>query len=218
MLNAHSAREWFLRQGGCVQPSAAVSIAQHFVALTTNVAAAQAFGITRCLKFWDWVGGAFRCGRPLACRLPLPLGRSSFATCWPGRTPWMRTFSMPPLGTICRCAWRCWTLVPQFLPFGQPLHRPLQPWLAALGSVFAATGDGEQRQARHPRRPVPDHAHGPHRLGRAGHQWPARLFSAAAPGAGCGARWNLLWPGAAANTWGRTSRAWSSTPLPRPRR
>jgi hypothetical protein len=43
MLNAHSAREWFLRQGGCAQPSAAVSIAQHFVALTTNVAAAQAF-------------------------------------------------------------------------------------------------------------------------------------------------------------------------------
>ncbi|TDF30548.1 glucose-6-phosphate isomerase, partial [Delftia tsuruhatensis] len=56
MLNAHSARRWFLEQGGSEDPQAACSIDRHFVALTTNVQAAADFGIRRTLGFWDWVG------------------------------------------------------------------------------------------------------------------------------------------------------------------
>ncbi|HAL37548.1 MAG TPA: glucose-6-phosphate isomerase, partial [Polaromonas sp.] len=50
MTNAHSARIWFEAQGGH-------DIGRHFAALTTNVAAANEFGITTTFGFWDWVGG-----------------------------------------------------------------------------------------------------------------------------------------------------------------
>src|SRR5450759_2912325 len=46
MTNARSAKAWFEAQGG-------TDTARHFVALTTNVAAAQAFGIRTTFGFWD---------------------------------------------------------------------------------------------------------------------------------------------------------------------
>ena len=52
MTNAASAKAWFLAQGG-------TDIARHFAALTTNVPAANAFGITTTFPFWDWVGGRY---------------------------------------------------------------------------------------------------------------------------------------------------------------
>ncbi|OYU44599.1 MAG: glucose-6-phosphate isomerase [Burkholderiales bacterium PBB4] len=48
MTNARSAKAWFAAQGG-------TDTARHFAALTTNVAAADAFGITTTFGFWDWV-------------------------------------------------------------------------------------------------------------------------------------------------------------------
>ncbi|HPW30510.1 MAG TPA: glucose-6-phosphate isomerase, partial [Rhodoferax sp.] len=52
MTNAHSAKAWFASNGG-------TDTARHFAALTTNVAAANAFGITTTFGFWDWVGGRY---------------------------------------------------------------------------------------------------------------------------------------------------------------
>ena len=49
MTNAQSARAWFLAKGG-------QKIEAHFAALTTIVAAANAFGISTTFGFWDWVG------------------------------------------------------------------------------------------------------------------------------------------------------------------
>ena len=50
MANAHAAKAWFDANGG-------TDTAKHFVATTTNVGAAAAFGITTTFGFWDWVGG-----------------------------------------------------------------------------------------------------------------------------------------------------------------
>ncbi len=56
MTNAHSARQWFEAQAreGVERPE----LALHFAALTSNVKAANEFGITTTFGFWDWVGGA----------------------------------------------------------------------------------------------------------------------------------------------------------------
>jgi glucose-6-phosphate isomerase len=64
MTNALSAKRWFEAQGG-------TDIARHFCALTTNVAAAHAFGIATTFGFWDWVGG--RCSMWSAIGLPLAI-------------------------------------------------------------------------------------------------------------------------------------------------
>jgi glucose-6-phosphate isomerase len=68
MTNAHTAREWFL--GKSKDESA---IAKHFVALSTNAKAVEAFGIdpVNMFAFWDWVGGRYSLwsaiGLPIAC-------------------------------------------------------------------------------------------------------------------------------------------------------
>lgn len=78
MLNAHSAREWFLAQGGSANPASACSIDQHFVALTTNTAAAAAFGISRTLGFWDWVGGRFSLWSAIGLPIAIAIGAAQF--------------------------------------------------------------------------------------------------------------------------------------------
>ncbi len=58
MVNAHAARDWFLAHGGSTQADAALPLARHFAALTTNIAAARDFGITTTFGFWDLGGRA----------------------------------------------------------------------------------------------------------------------------------------------------------------
>lgn len=70
MTNAHSARDWFL---GYAKDDSAV--AKHFVALSTNAKAVEAFGIDveNMFAFWDWVGGRYSLwsaiGLPIACAI-----------------------------------------------------------------------------------------------------------------------------------------------------
>lgn len=78
MLNAHSAREWFLANGGSAEPDAACSIDRHFVALTTNIQAAAQFGISRTLGFWDWVGGRFSLWSAIGLPIAIAIGAQQF--------------------------------------------------------------------------------------------------------------------------------------------
>ena len=71
MANAHSARHWFEAQGG-------QNVAWHFAALTTNVAAANAFGITATFGFWDWVGGRYSLWSAIGLPLAIAIGASGF--------------------------------------------------------------------------------------------------------------------------------------------
>ena len=78
MLNARSARQWFLDNGGSEDPDAPCSINQHFVALTTNKTAAAQFGIQRTLGFWDWVGGRFSLWSAIGLPIAIAIGSEQF--------------------------------------------------------------------------------------------------------------------------------------------
>jgi glucose-6-phosphate isomerase len=71
MTNAHSAKAWFEAQGG-------QGIARHFAALTTHVAAANAFGITTTFGFWDWVGGRYSLWSAIGLPIALAIGAAGF--------------------------------------------------------------------------------------------------------------------------------------------
>jgi glucose-6-phosphate isomerase len=71
MTNAASAKAWFEAQGG-------TDIARHFVALTTNVAAARAFGIATTFGFWDWVGGRYSLWSAIGLPLAIAIGATGF--------------------------------------------------------------------------------------------------------------------------------------------
>ncbi len=70
MTNAHSARDWFLSFAKNND-----AVAKHFVALSTNSKAVEAFGIDpqNMFSFWDWVGGRYSLwsaiGLPIACAI-----------------------------------------------------------------------------------------------------------------------------------------------------
>ena len=56
MANAHSARDWFVANGGSLE-----AVAKHFVAISTNEKEVVKFGIdsANMFGFWDWVGGRY---------------------------------------------------------------------------------------------------------------------------------------------------------------
>ena len=71
MTNAQSAKAWFKANGG-------TDIARHFAALTTNVAAARAFGISTTFGFWDWVGGRYSVWSAIGLPLAIAIGAQGF--------------------------------------------------------------------------------------------------------------------------------------------
>lgn len=75
MLNAESAKKWFL---GLVGNDKA--IAKHFVAVTNNIEAATDFGITadNIYEIWDWVGGRYSLWSAIGLPIALYLGMDHF--------------------------------------------------------------------------------------------------------------------------------------------
>ena len=75
MTNARAAREWFLAACGD-----ATQINRHFVAVSTNARAVQAFGIDaeQMFEFWDWVGGRFSLWSAIGLPIALTLGFERF--------------------------------------------------------------------------------------------------------------------------------------------
>jgi glucose-6-phosphate isomerase len=71
MTNAQSAKRWFIEQGQ-------TDTARHFAALTTNVAAAKAFGIETTFGFWDWVGGRYSVWSAIGLPLAIAIGAQGF--------------------------------------------------------------------------------------------------------------------------------------------
>ena len=70
MTNAHIARKWIIDAHRTTE-----AVADHFVAVSTNVVAVQEFGIPEehMFRFWDWVGGRYSLwgaiGLPIACSI-----------------------------------------------------------------------------------------------------------------------------------------------------
>ena len=75
MTNAHSAREWFLKNGGNEK-----DIAKHFVALSTNEIEVSKFGIdtNNMFVFWDWVGGRYSLWSAIGLSIALTIGYENF--------------------------------------------------------------------------------------------------------------------------------------------
>ena len=90
MTNAWSARRWFLAQGG-------VDLARHFVALTSNVAAAEAFGIATTFGFWDWVGGRYSMWSAIGLPIALAIGGQGFRELLQGAHDMDQHFRSAPL-------------------------------------------------------------------------------------------------------------------------
>lgn len=75
MTNAHSARTWFLENGGTEK-----DIALHFAALSTNEKAVKEFGIDtkNMFAFWDWVGGRYSLWSAIGLSIALTIGYKNF--------------------------------------------------------------------------------------------------------------------------------------------
>ena len=89
MANARAARAWFLSAGGN-------DIAKHFVATTTNVAAAAEFGITTTFDFWDWVGGRYSLWSAIGLPIALAIGADNFLALLAGAHAMDRHFAQAP--------------------------------------------------------------------------------------------------------------------------
>lgn len=92
LANAQVARAWFLQQG---RPEA--DIARHFVAATTNVQAAAAFGITQTFGFWDWVGGRYSLWSAIGLPIAIAVGAEHFRALLAGAHAMDRHFANAPL-------------------------------------------------------------------------------------------------------------------------
>ena len=90
MTNARSAKAWFEAQGG-------TNTARHFAALTTNVAAANAFGITTTFGFWDWVGGRYSMWSAIGLPLAIAIGAEGFRAFLAGAHAMDEHFRTAPL-------------------------------------------------------------------------------------------------------------------------
>jgi glucose-6-phosphate isomerase len=78
MTNAHSARAWLLQGLGGDEKS----VAKHFVAVSTNTAAVEKFGIdaANMFGFWDWVGGRYSMESAIGLSTMLAIGPDNFQT------------------------------------------------------------------------------------------------------------------------------------------
>lgn len=75
LLNAHSARRWFVNLTNNEK-----AVARHFVAVTVNKQAARKFGILdeNMFEFWDWVGGRYSLWSAIGLPIALYLGMDRF--------------------------------------------------------------------------------------------------------------------------------------------
>lgn len=93
MTNAHSARTWFLSQGGSEE-----DIALHFAALSTNEKAVKEFGIDpkNMFAFWDWVGGRYSLWSAIGLSIALTVGFDHFKMLLAGAHASDKHFSETP--------------------------------------------------------------------------------------------------------------------------
>jgi glucose-6-phosphate isomerase len=95
LLNANSAKRWFLRQDGRSE----ADIGHHFVAVSTNQAAAMEFGIQQdCIfEFWAWVGGRYSLWSSIGLPIALSIGYERFVELLEGAYRMDRHFREAPL-------------------------------------------------------------------------------------------------------------------------
>ena len=94
ITNAESARDWFLSFA-----KDKAHVAKHFVALSTNTKAVQAFGIdaANMFQFWDWVGGRYSLWSAIGLSIALYIGYDNFESLLKGAHGMDKHFKETPL-------------------------------------------------------------------------------------------------------------------------
>ena len=93
MLNAQTARSWFLQRGQ------ETDLRLHFVAVSSNAAAVSKFGIdtANMFPFWDWVGGRYSIWSAIGLPLMLAIGAKHFREFLAGAHAMDQHFCTAPL-------------------------------------------------------------------------------------------------------------------------
>jgi len=95
LANAHTARDWFLANGGTPE-----TVAKHFVAVSTNATEVAKFGIDtdNMFGFWDWVGGRYSLWSAIGLPIALMVGPEKFGELLAGAHAMDEHFRTAPLG------------------------------------------------------------------------------------------------------------------------
>ena len=151
MTNAHTARAWLLAGIGGDEKS----IAQHFVAVSTNAAEVAKFGIdtANMFEFWDWVGGRYSMTSAIGLSTMLAIGPENFRAMLGGCNQMDEHFRTAPFdrnlpghhgSPVC--------VVHQLLRRADSCGFAVRTIPQTLSCLLAAADDGEQREAGHARR------------------------------------------------------------------
>jgi glucose-6-phosphate isomerase len=94
MANARSARAWLLEALGDER-----AVARHFVAVSTNAAEVQKFGIdtANMFEFWDWVGGRYSMESAIGLSTMISIGPANFRDLLDGSHQMDEHFRTTPL-------------------------------------------------------------------------------------------------------------------------
>jgi len=94
LANAHTARDWFLQNGGNEH-----AVAKHFVAVSTNAVEVKKFGIAadNMFEFWDWVGGRYSLWSAVGLPIMLAIGTEHFRALLDGAHDMDEHFASAPL-------------------------------------------------------------------------------------------------------------------------
>jgi glucose-6-phosphate isomerase len=92
--NGKVAREWFVQNGGNES-----AVSRHFLAVTANLSAAEAFGIDtdNVFPMWDWVGGRYSLWSAIGLPVALTVGMDNFRSLLAGAHAMDNHFSTAPL-------------------------------------------------------------------------------------------------------------------------
>jgi glucose-6-phosphate isomerase len=96
MTNAHTARDWFLKEAGDQE-----QVKKHFVALSTNLESVKEFGIAEenIFEFWDWVGGRYSLWSAIGLSISCSIGFENFQNLLSGAHSMDLHFKLEPLET-----------------------------------------------------------------------------------------------------------------------
>ncbi|KAF8622979.1 hypothetical protein AX15_006577 [Amanita polypyramis BW_CC] len=94
ITNAETARAWFLETA-----KDKAHVAKHFVALSTNTGAVEAFGIAKenMFEFWDWVGGRYSLWSAIGLSIAIAIGHDNFEQLLKGAHGMDKHFKETPL-------------------------------------------------------------------------------------------------------------------------
>ncbi len=94
LTNARSARAWLVDKLGDE-----AAVAQHFAAVSTNLAATSQFGINpaNVFEFWDWVGGRYSLWSAIGLPIAINLGMDNFEALLGGAYTMDEHFRTAPL-------------------------------------------------------------------------------------------------------------------------